>query len=266
MIDERSTFGWRKPSEPKYKFGLIKSKFDDHEKVCMFNYDKINLPIKFSLSDIYEIHVFDQGNLNSCSANAISNQILLSVNNNIIPSRLFIYFNSMLIDKEEKKSFYIADQGASLKNAYDALFRFKFCDENDYPYIEKNVCKFPSANIYHLAANTKNVIHSYRRIFPQLYSLKYILFKLHKPICFGMSIFESFDNIDENNYIITKPKEGELMLGLHACLIISYDDNNQTFEILNSFGTKFGNKGKFNLSYDYVLDQNLSFEFYILNS
>ena len=105
-----------------FKFGLKRSKLTEHDKVSMFKYEKVDLPSEFSLSDLHEIHIFNQGHLNSCSATAISNQIILSTPieeiKDQIPSRLYVYFNSRLTDQTLhcNKSIRIEDDGASLKH------------------------------------------------------------------------------------------------------------------------------------------------------
>ena len=253
--------------KPKFKFGLKRSSLSERDKLCYFQYEHVDMPIQFSLSEIHNIHIFDQGHLNACSSNAISNQIILSTNRedllNIIPSRLYQYFNSRLVDKIENNLPSIEDDGASLKAAYEALVKYRIVDENKYPYIEDKVNKFPSPDIYRQAYKQKSIIHSYRRIYPQLYSMKYILYVLKKPICFGMSVFENFVTLNKNNYMLSKP-EGQF-LGLHAVLIHSYNDETKAFGIINSHGRNFGNDGIFEMSYDYVLNPELSFEFWIIN-
>ena len=206
--------------KPKLKFGLKRSKLTDHDKVCMFQYEKVDLPTRFSLNNTHVIHIFDQGNLNSCSANAISNQFLLSNKedlSDIIPSRLYLYFNSRLIDEKERGGpVRIEDEGATFVHAYEAFTKYNWVDEKQYKYDETNVNKFPPPDIYRKAYATKPKIHSYRRIIPQLYSIKYILAILKRPIAFGMSVYETFTSLDNNNYVLSEPR-GQY-LNLHAML------------------------------------------------
>ena len=92
-------------TEKKLFFGLKKSPVDTHEKILSFTYEKVQLPTKFSLRDQVK-YIFDQGHMNSCSANAVSNQIMLSDHKglvNVIPSRLYIYYNSRMIDNGSDK-------------------------------------------------------------------------------------------------------------------------------------------------------------------
>lgn len=253
----------------RFKFGLKKSKLDDHDKLCMFNYEHVDLPVKFSLNNTRDVHIFDQGHLNSCSANAISNQIMLSTDfdklGDIIPSRLFIYHNSRLLDLIEHGNRYIniEDDGASFKNTYESLVRYNFLDEKEYEYKEENVNKFPPPDIYRKAHTNKIKMHSYRRIIPQLYSIKYILAIKKRPLAFGMAVFSNFLDLDSNNYVLSQPY-GEY-LGLHAVLCIGYDDNDKTLEVINSHGLSFGNNGRFKMSYSYALSPDLCFEWWCMN-
>ena len=61
------------------KFGLRKSSFDEEKenKLCFSYNPNIKIPNKYSLRDKIKF-IFDQGNINSCSANAVSQQLMLS--------------------------------------------------------------------------------------------------------------------------------------------------------------------------------------------
>ena len=177
-------------------------------------------------------------------------------------SRLYIYFNSRLIDSEHVLP--LCDSGASLRNVYKALLKYKFPSEITYEYEISKVNTIPPKHICENAIFKKQMISSYRKIIPSLYSIKYILYKLQLPIMFGMAVYENFVELDNTNYTLTDPKGS--LLGHHAVLIVGYDDNDQTFWILNSHGKLFGDEGYFKLSYKYALGPNLSFDYWLLNS
>ena len=163
------------------KFGLLRSKKDDRDHVfSFFEYEKVILPLKFSLADTKEIHIFDQMQLNSCSANSVCNQIMLS-NDKIkeIPSRLFLYWNARREDiEEDHHSIFIEDSGASLRNTYKALIKFNILPENNYPYNESKVNALPPHDAYKTAARLEPCLLSYRKIIPNEYNIKYILYKI----------------------------------------------------------------------------------------
>ena len=53
---------------------------------------------------------------------------------------------------------------------------------------------------------------------------------------------------------------------MHAIVLVGYNDVTQTVEILNSHGETFGNRGFFRMSYKYLLNNDLCFDFFVVNS
>ena len=152
-----------------FKFGLKRSTRDDRDNILSyFEYEKIPLPLQFSLADTKEIKIFDQMELNSCSANSVCNQIMLS-NDKIkyTPSRLFLYWNSRREDiEEDHQSIFIEYFGASLKNTYISLMKFNDLPERYYPYNEKQVKALPPYDVYKTASHMKKCLLSYRKVIP----------------------------------------------------------------------------------------------------
>jgi len=54
------------------------------------------------------------------------------------------------------------------------------------------------------------------------------------------------------------------VLGGHAVLAVGYDDDQQRFIVRNSWGDTWGIKGYFTMPYAYLLDSNLSDDFWTL--
>jgi hypothetical protein len=69
-----------------------------------------------------------------------------------------------------------------------------------------------------------------------------------KPVVIGMTVTTSFNSVGSAG--VYKPYVGEPSIGGHAMTVIGYDDMSRTFEILNSWGTSWGNAGFFRMSYD----------------
>ena len=94
--------------KPKFCFGLKKSTIDPEENLLCFSYENVDMPISYSLKDHVKC-VYNQGHMNSCSANAVANQLCMSDKNNLINfplSRLYIYFNSRFIDNHKKITYF----------------------------------------------------------------------------------------------------------------------------------------------------------------
>ena len=112
----------------QYKLGLKKSPDDKRDL-------KMQVPQNAVLPNNYEIPIirckYNQGDIGSCSSNAICNQImsLKDYSDNEYPSRLFQYYNSRLITGNE-----MFDEGSTYRDAYKALAKFGFTDEKLWSY------------------------------------------------------------------------------------------------------------------------------------
>jgi C1A family cysteine protease len=60
------------------------------------------------------------------------------------------------------------------------------------------------------------------------------------------------------------PQPGEQVVGGHAVCAIGYDDKNQWFIVRNSWGPDWGMSGYFTLPYQYLLEENLSSDFWTI--
>jgi hypothetical protein len=71
-----------------------------------------------------------------------------------------------------------------------------------------------------------------------------------KPVVVGVDVYTSMEYLNANNYLYHPDIYTEQLLGGHALCVIGYDDAAKQFEIINSWGTGFGNNGYFKVSYD----------------
>ena len=62
------------------------------------------------------------------------------------------------------------------------------------------------------------------------------------------------------------PGPGEQVLGGHAVLAVGYDDATQRFLARNSWATTWGMKGYFTIPYAYLMDSNLSDDFWTIRA
>ena len=200
--------------------------------------------------------------LNACSANAAASLISMS-KADIYISRLYLYFTTRIIDNN--MVFPVQDQGATLKSVFNA-FQYHYIDEAKYPYYQHLVNDVPYKHIFDEAFKNPYPIVSYRQILASKHAIKYNLYKLQQPVIFGMSVYTNFLNITKENDILSLPTAKDELLGLHAVLIVGYDDETDTFDILNSHGSDWGDNGYFKLKYEYALNPDLCFEFYTIQT
>jgi C1A family cysteine protease len=240
-------------TEFKYKLGLKKSN-SDHRDL------KMQVPHGAILPNKYEIPiircVYDQGDIGSCSSNVICNQImsLKDYSDNEYPSRLFQYYNSRLITGNEA-----FDEGSTYRDAYKALSKFGFIDENLFPYNTSKYTEKPPQEAYDKA--NKSLVKKYQSLIPSLYSIQYAI-NQNLPVAIGCLIYENFKDLDEN-FVVQSPK-GQI-LGGHAMIIRAYDNETKLFKIHNSWGVGWGDKGCCYMHYEHVLNQNYVFEFWAIS-
>ena len=58
------------------------------------------------------------------------------------------------------------------------------------------------------------------------------------------------------------PTPREHVIGGHAVMAVGYDDRLDRFRMRNSWGKDWGTKGYFTMPYAYLLDNNLSDDFW----
>jgi len=203
--------------------------------------------------------VYDQGQLGSCTANAIGGAIqfdrLKQKITDFIPSRLFIYYNERVIEHSVA-----ADSGAQIRDGIKSVAQQGDCPETEWPY---NLAKFktkPPAACYTDALKYKVV--SYQRVTQSLGQLKGCL-AAGWPFVFGFTVYESFESaaVAKTGHAAL-PKSTESVVGGHAVVGVGYDDAKQWFIVRNSWGAKWGLKGYFTLPYAYLSDANLASDFW----
>ena len=78
-------------------------------------------------------------------------------------------------------------------------------------------------------------------------------------------VYSNFFKLTKDNDILCLPSASDEVLGGHAVVIISYDDTTGTFGILNRHGSDFADGGYFRLKYEYALNPDLAFEYYVVS-
>jgi C1A family cysteine protease len=207
--------------------------------------------------------VFDQGDLGSCTANAIANAYLFDEMKQkkpspFTPSRLFIYYNERVMENSVQ-----SDAGAQIRDGIKSIAKQGVCAETLWPYDVTKFTKKPPATAF--TAGLKNQALSYRRLTPIASQLKGCLAEGF-PFVFGITVYESFesDKVTKTGKV-PMPAPKEKSLGGHAILGVGYDDSTQCFTVMNSWGPKWGDKGFFYLPYAYATDANLASDFWTVS-
>jgi C1A family cysteine protease len=208
--------------------------------------------------------VYDQGQLGSCTANAIGGalefaQIKEKKANPFTPSRLFIYYNERVIEHTVD-----SDSGAQIRDGVKSVHKLGAPPETDWPYDINQFATKPPEQAYTDATNYQAIL--YQRVTPTLGQLKGCLASGY-PFVFGFTVYESFESQEmANTGHLGMPQSGEKQLGGHAVLAVGYEDSSQTFIVRNSWGADWGIKGYFTMPYPYLLQGTLASDFWTIRS
>ncbi len=206
--------------------------------------------------------VYDQGQLGSCTANAIGaahqfEQIRQDAGTAFAPSRLFIYYNERAIEHTVN-----TDSGAMIRDGIKSTVQQGVCPETLWPYQASAFTRRPSAPCYRVALQHQVV--SYQRLIQNLDLMKGCLADGF-PFVFGISVYESFETpAVARTGTVPLPKPNERVLGGHAVLAVGYDDARQRFIVRNSWSEKWGQKGYCFMPYTYLTASGLASDFWTI--
>lgn len=205
--------------------------------------------------------VYDQGQLGSCTANSIGAafefELLKQKLTDFMPSRLFIYYNERAIENTIN-----SDSGAQIRDGIKSIATQGVCPETSWPYNPSEFAVKPYQSCYTEAL--KNTATSYHRVARNLNQMKACLTDGY-PFVIGFTVYSSFESQKvAQTGVLNMPAEDETVIGGHAVLIVGYDDSSSRFIVRNSWGAGWGQKGYFTMPYDYLMDTNLSDDFWTI--
>ena len=202
--------------------------------------------------------VEDQGNLGSCTGNALAGAIEFLEKKDAVKfvdaSRLFIYYNERAMEGTIK-----SDAGAMIRDGIKTLKNLGVCSEKSWPYIISKFAVKPRSACYTEAMQRQ--ITSYHRVLT-LDEMRMCLAEGF-PFVFGFTVYEGFESQDvARTGNVSMPQPIERALGGHAVLAVGYDDGEKRFIVRNSWGTGWGQKGYFTIPYEYLSNRNLADDFW----
>jgi C1A family cysteine protease len=196
--------------------------------------------------------VYDQGELGSCTAQALACIFAVKSGRTFAPSRLFIYYNERVM-----LGTVMEDSGAYLSDGITSLKTTGTCSEKTWPYIISRFTTKPTQACYNEAL--KNMALAATNVPQEARAMKTCL-AAGLPFVVGINVYESFltPAVDATGIVPMPNKRTESLLGGHAVTCVGYNERTQMWLMRNSWGTNWGQRGYFYLPYNYLLDPTLS--------
>jgi C1A family cysteine protease len=244
-------------SIPKYHW--VKDKVDKRDHPY-----QLTGATQYNIIDLrqYCSSIEDQGNLGSCTGNAIAGAIELlhkRQNRTLDISRLFIYYYERMFIGTINY-----DSGAYIRDGIKACYTYGAPTENLWPY---NIRKFktpPSKIAIVDAANRK--VTSYQRA--KDFDAVIDAITSGYPVTIGFNVYSSFQSsaVTRTGIMPYPNTNKERLLGGHATLLVGYNKNNNTFIARNSWGTRWGDKGYFYMPFQVIQNTKMSSDFWVIKS
>lgn len=204
--------------------------------------------------------IVDQSVSNSCVGNSSASMVRFVRRKlglpDFQPSRLFIYYFARRLQGWQD-----ADEGATIRDAMKVLEADGVCDEADWPFDIDKVNDRPDQMDLHRALENRQLKYVRMRRGDDLYHLKHSL-QLGIPFMLGISVYSSFFDTGDDG-LVRMPRSTETLEGGHAMYVVGYDNNAGRFIVANSWGD-WGDKGYCYLPYAYLLNDDLSDDFWAL--
>lgn len=206
--------------------------------------------------------VEDQGNLGSCTGNAIAGAIELlnkRENRTLDVSRLFIYYFERLFIGTVNY-----DSGAYIRDGIKTCYMYGASLESLWPYVIKKFKTRPSSSAVTDASTRKVTL--YQRIVDHQGCLDAL--SNGYPVVVGFDVYSSFQSskVARTGIMPYPDTKKEALLGGHAVLLVGYDKKKQVYIARNSWGTRWGDKGYFYMPFQVIQNQTMSGDFWIIKS
>jgi len=204
--------------------------------------------------------VFDQGDLGSCTANAVGAAIeydaKLSGTDPGTLSRLWIYYYERQLEGAPADQ----DTGAFGRDGFKVAKTLGVPLEKDWPYVVSKFSDEPPADLADEAR--AHTISNYRAVPRNLDSMKAVLSN-RQTIAFGFTVYDSFESQEvAKSGKVPMPSRGERVQGGHEVLAVGYLRTEPNYVLVrNSWGPTWGMEGYFLMPWSYVLDANLASDF-----
>lgn len=210
--------------------------------------------------------VYDQGQLGSCTANAIAAAFQYDhiLNNDYyggeMPSRLFLYYMERL-----REGTITTDSGAFGRDGFKVLRGTGIAPESFWPYDISKFAEKPGEDAYEQARLRKIATYVHPglghgiTLIDRVEAFKRLLSN-KQTIAFGFTVYSSFEDQSQwEDGVMPMPIHGESILGGHEVLLVGYlKDHPECGLCRNSWGSSWNGDGYFLMPWKYLADPTYS--------
>jgi hypothetical protein len=140
-------------------------------------------------------------------------------------------------------------QGAYIQNAMEFMTAKGVVSFNTFPYDDEDCSRQPNSSMVSSAA--QNRMHGFTRLTDgeSVEGINVRAVKEHlakdAPVVIGMMVGGTFmqEMMGKEMWAPTDEDRSQMGFGGHAMCVIGYDDRKQAFQLMNSWGPKWGNNG-----------------------
>jgi len=213
----------------------------------------------------YASPIDDQGQLGSCTGNAIAGAIDLidrKGGKQLQVSRLFIYYEERVLEGSVNY-----DAGAYIRDGIKVTYTKGAPLESLWPYSIRKWATKPPTTAYTDALKRK--VTGYQRC-ADFTAVKNAL-ALGNPVVIGFDVYESFEQgawqKANGSGLMPYPNVNtEQLLGGHAVCLVGYNDSTQRFIARNSWGTAWADHGYFYMPYQVIQNTSMSNDFWVISA
>lgn len=243
---------------PTQKYHWLRDKPDTRDYVYKPTITRLPVSVDMRLTCSA---IEDQGNLGSCTGNAIAGAIELIDRKNrkmLDVSRLFIYYEERVLEGSVNY-----DSGAYIRDGLKVVNKKGAPLENIWPYDINQFAVQPPPAAYADALNRK--VTAYQRCV-NFNAVKAAL-AAGNPVVVGFDVYSSFETVQvaRTGQMPYPNVLREQYLGGHAVCLVGYKDSTQQFIARNSWGTNWGDRGYFYMPYRVIQDTSMSGDFWTIS-
>lgn len=211
---------------------------------------------------VYCSPIEDQGNLGSCTGNAVAGAIELlnkRSGRTLDASRLFIYYYERLLEGTVNY-----DSGAYIRDGIRATNRYGAPLESLWPYTISKFRTQPNQAAINDAAKRRVTLYERAADFNACIDALNNGF----PVIVGFDVYSSFEtpSVARTGMMPYPNTSRESLLGGHAVLLVGYNNATQRFIVRNSWGTNWGDRGYFYMPYQVIQNTRMSGDFWVIKS